>query len=330
MFMRLPGAVFLALACAGFVSGAYAQSFQGGIRGTVRDQQGVIPGVTVTLLNERTNVSRDTATNAVGEYSFPAVDPGTYTIRAAVSGFKTFERKGFTIGTQQFANLDVMLEVGAIEESITVTGESPIIDTTTASTGDVLDKKTLDSLPSVGRNVFLLANTVPTVVTSGDTHWNRLQDQSGASLVSLGGGGVRANNYLMDGFPVTDLTNRSATNPSIEATEEMKVQLHTYDAEMGRTGGGVFNVASKSGTNQFHGSGFGQWRPLALVDQNFFLKLRDTPKADQFWRSAGGGFGGPIVKGKTFFWAAVEGYRDGLTQNSNLLFPTAAERAGDF
>ncbi len=328
--VRVSDILAIAVACAALAVTGHAQSFQGGLRGTVRDQQGVIPGVTVSLVNERTSVSRDTTTNGVGEYSFPAVDPGTYTIRAAVPGFKTFERKGFTIGTQQFANLDLTLEVGAIEESVTVTGESPLIDTTTASTGDVLDKKTLDSLPSVGRNVFLLANTVPTVVTSGDTHWNRLQDQTGASLVSLGGGGVRANNYLMDGFPVTDITNRSATNPSIEATEEMKVQLHTYNAEMGHTGGGVFNVATKSGSNEYHGSGFGQWRPLGLVDQNFFLKLQNVAKADQFWRSAGGGVGGPILKGKTFFWAAVEGYRDGLTQNSNLLFPTAAERNGDF
>ncbi len=328
--LRAASGLAVAAMCLALPATARAQSFQGGLRGTVHDPQGVIPGVTVTLINEKTSVSRDTTTNGVGEYSFPAVDPGTYTIRASVSGFKTFERKGFIIGTQQFASLDVTLEVGAIEESVTVTGESPLIDTTTASTGDVLDKKTLDSLPSVGRNVFLLANTVPTVVTSGDTHWNRLQDQTGASLVSLGGGGVRANNYLMDGFPVTDITNRSATNPSIEATEEMKVQLHTYDAEMGHTGGGVFNVATKSGSNAFHGSGYGQWRPLALVDQNYFLKLQNVPKADQFWRSAGGGFGGPIVKGKTFFWAAGEGYRDGLTQNSNLLFPTAAERAGDF
>jgi len=315
---------------AGFAASAAAQTFQGGLRGSVRDPQGVIPGVTVVLLNEQTNVSRETATNAAGEYSFPAVDPGVYTVRASVPGYKTFERKGVRVATQQFITLDVTLEVGAIEESVTVTGEAPLIDTTTAATGDVLDKRTLESLPTVGRNVFLVSTTVPTVVSSGDTHWNRLQDQTGASLVSLGGGGVRANNYLLEGFPVTDITNRSSTNPTIESVEEMKVQVHTYDAEMGRTGGGVFNVTAKSGTNDFHGSAFGQWRPLALVDQNFFLQLRDVPKADQFWRDAGGGFGGPIFKNKTFFWFAVEGYRDGLTQNSNLLFPTLAERNGDF
>src|SRR2546427_8059971 len=171
-----------------------AQSFQGGLRGTVKDPQGVIPGVTVTLTNEQTNVSRDTVTNSAGEYSFPAVDPATYTVRAAVTGFKKFERKGVPIGTQQFFTLDITLEVGAIEESITVIGESPLIETSNASVGDVLDRKTLELLPSVGKNAFLLSITVPTVVSSGDTHWNRMQDQTGASALSLGGGPVRGNN----------------------------------------------------------------------------------------------------------------------------------------
>ena len=102
----------------------------------------------------------------------------------------------------------------------------------------------IETLPSVGRNVFLMAVTVPTVQSSGDTHWNRMQDQTGASTISLGGGGVRSNNYLLDGFPVTDLANRSSTNPSAEALEDVRVQVHTYDAEMGRTGGGVLNTTA--------------------------------------------------------------------------------------
>jgi hypothetical protein len=280
----------------GLTHDGFAQTFQGGLRGAVKDSQGVIPGATVTLTNEATSVARDTVTNSVGEYSFPAVDPGTYSVKATVPGYKTFERKGVRIGTQQFITLDVTLEVGAIEESITVTGEAPLIDTSTASTGDVLDKRTIESLPTVGRNVFLLSTTVPTVVSSGDTHWNRLQDQTGASLVSLGGGGVRANNYLMDGFPITDLTNRSSTNPSIESVEEVKVQVHTYDAEMGRTGGGVFNVTAKSGTNEYHGSGFYQTRPVWGQSENFFnaaagLTKEESGLASAYYRLYGGGFG---------------------------------------
>ena len=307
-----------------------AQSFQGGVRGAVKDAQGVIPGVTVTLTNEANGVSRDTVSNASGEYSFPAVDPSSYTVKAAVQGFKTFERKGIRIGTQQFITLDIQLEVGTVEESITVTADAPLIETSNASHGEVLDAKTIESLPSIGRNVFLMAVTVPTVQSSGDTHWNRMQDQTGASAISLGGGGVRSNNYLLDGFPVTDLQNRSATNPSGEMVEDVRVQVHTYDAEMGRTGGGVLNTTAKSGANSWRGSAFFQNRPNALIGPLFFNQIRNIENSPQFWRSAGGGFGGPIVQNRTFFWAAGEGYRDGLSQNLTMTVPSNAMRSGDF
>jgi hypothetical protein len=278
---------------------ANAQSFQGGIRGAVKDAQGVIPGVTVTLVSETTGVSRDTVTNDSGEYSFPALDASTYTIKAGVQGFKTFERRGIRIGTQQFITLDVVLEVGTVQETITVTADAPLIETSNASHAEVLDAQTIETLPSIGRNVFLMAVTVPTVQSSGDTHWNRMQDQTGASAISLGGGGVRANNYLLDGFPVTDLQNRSSTNPSGEMLEDVRVQVHTYDAEMGRTGGGVLNTTAKSGSNVFRGSGFFQNRPNAMIGALFFNQIRNIENQPQFWRSAGGGIGGPLIKGRT-------------------------------
>jgi len=128
-----------------------AQTFQGGLRGTIRDAQGVIPGVSISLVNEANGVLRETVSNDVGGYSFPALNPDVYTVRVSVSGFKKFERKGVRIGTQQFITMDVQLEVGALEETITVTGDAPLIDTTTASTGEVLDDKTLQTLPSISR-----------------------------------------------------------------------------------------------------------------------------------------------------------------------------------
>ncbi len=155
-----------------------------------------------------------------------------------------------------------MLEVGTLQETVTVTGAAPLIETSNASTGGTLDREVLETLPAPGRNAFLIGITVPTVMTAGDPQFNRQQDQSNASLVSLGGGGIRANNYLLDGVPITELRGRAVLNPTIEAVEEVKVQVHTYDAEMGRTGGGVFNVTARSGTNQFHGSAFYQTRPV--------------------------------------------------------------------
>jgi hypothetical protein len=309
---------------------AAGQAFQGGLRGAVRDPQGVIPGATVTMVNEETNVARETVTNASGEYSFPAVAPGAYSVRTTVSGYKSFERRGVRIATQEFVTLDIVLDIGTVQETVTVTTEAPLIETSNASTGNVIEQQTLEALPSIGRNVFILGATAPTIVRSGTALSNRMMDQSDAARLSIGGGGVRANNYLLDGFPVTDITNRPITNPSIEAVDDLKVQIHTYDVDMGRTGGGVFNTTVKSGTNAFHGAGYFQNRPTALFSQNFFLALQHVPQQDQSWHDGGGGFGGPIAKNRTFFWVSIEAFKEAVTSNGNFIFPTQAERNGDF
>jgi len=315
---------------------ALAQQFTGGVRGAVRDANGVIPGVSVTLTNESTNINREVVTNEVGQYNFPAVAPGTYTLKAQISGYKQYDSKGLVVGTQQFLTVDVQLEVGRIEESIVVTGQTPLIETASASTGGVLDKATLDALPSPGRNAFLIGITVPTFTPTGDPQFNRQQDQSNGSIVSLGGGGLRANNYLVDGVPVTELRGRAVLNPTIEAVEEVKVQVHTYDSEMGRTGGGVFNVTAKSGTNNYHGSGFYQTRPVWGQALNYFdaktpgKTKENTGLSDAYYKLYGGGVGGPIVKDRTFFWAATEGYRSGTTRGLSEIWPSLNQRIGDF
>jgi trimeric autotransporter adhesin len=309
---------------------AFAQSFQGGLRGTVKDAGGVTPGVVVMLVNEQTDVSRTTVSNASGEYAFPAIEPGKYRLIAVLNGYRTFERAGIQINTQQFLTLDVTLEIGTIEETITVTGETPFIDTSTASTGSIVDSAALRQIPTAGRSVFLLANLEPTVQAVGNAHWNRMQDQVGNSAVAMGGGAVRANNYLVDGFPVTDLQNRASTNPSMEAVQEMKVQVHTYDAEMGRTGGGVINMTAKAGSNDFHGTGYTVIRPESLVEQLLIPKLQHQPAVTEYWRDNGGGFGGPLVPNRTFFWSAGETYVNNQPQQNSFLVPTTAERGGDF
>lgn len=322
--------VVVALAVLVVASSAAAQTFTGGLRGAVKDANGVIPGVTVQLVNEGTGVAREAVSNEQGLYNFAAVPPAVYTVRATLTGFKSYEQKGVRVSAQQFVTVDVTLEVGALEETITVTGEAPLIDTSTASTGAVINTEQLNTLPSGGRSAFLFAVTIPTVVASGDAQFNRQQDQTNASLLSLGGGARRGNNYLVDGVPVTDLRNRASANPSIEALEDVAVQVHTYDAETGRTGGGIFNTATKSGGNRFAGSGFYQARPRWGTANNFFSNLANVPLPQTYFHLGGGGFGGPIIKNRTFFWGAVEGYGSNTTRNGALRFPTARERAGDF
>jgi hypothetical protein len=298
----------------------------------VSDSSGVIPGVTVTLTNEGTNISRTTVTNEAGEYPFLAVPPGVYSIKMTLNGYKTFERKGLTIGTQQFITLDVVLEIGGIQEVVEVVGGAPLVENSNASVGDVLSSQVIAGLPSLTRNAFMMAAQAPTYLANVDPRQSRMQDQSGTSLVSLGGGLRGQNNYVIDGVPITDVQNRPALLPTMEALEDIKVQVHTYDAEIGRTGGGVFNVTAKSGTNQFHGSGFYQTRPEWGMANNFFSERAGIPKPSGklFFKSYGGGGGGPIFKNKTFFWAATEGYRDNTASNGQLFLPTDLERIGDF
>lgn len=332
--MRIP--VFhllraLALVLAVGTSGV-AQTFTGGLRGAVRDAGGIVPGVTVQLINQDTNQKREAVTNSSGEFNFAAVPPGTYTVKAALTGFRSYENTGVRIGAQQFITLDVVLEVGQLQETITVSGATSLIETSNASTGAIINSKALETLPSPGRSAFLFAVTVPTVIASGDAQFNRQQDQTNASLLSLGGGARRGNNYIVDGVPITDLRNRASANPSIEALEDVNVQVHTYDAETGRTGGGTFNSAAKSGSNSWHGSGFYQNRPRWGMSNNFFSEraVPKVPLPDTYYHLGGGAIGGPLIRNRTFFWATSEGYGSNTTRNGSLRLPTARERSGDF
>src|SRR5438270_10126138 len=276
--MRMRAALVLAaILVVSYTSNAFGQGFQGGIRGSIKDAGGVIPGVEVTLNNEQTNIKRSVVTNERGEYVFSNVDPGNYAVKAVLQGYKTIDRGGIRIGTQQFLTLDLTMEVGAITENVTVTGEAPLIDTSNASTGTVLDTQALQTLPAPGRNAFMIGTTVPTVIPSGDTQFNRQQDQTNASLLSLGGGTRRGNNYTLDGVPITDMRNRASANPTIEALDDLKVQVHTYDAEMRRTGRGVFNTTLRSGTNSSKGTASFQTRPIWPQPNNFVSEKAGLP-----------------------------------------------------
>ena len=182
--MRFRAALFLgALLLATHAGSVFGQGFQGGLRGSIKDAGGVIPGVEVTLTNEQTNIKRSVVTNERGEFVFSNIDPGTYGVKATLQGYKTIDRGGIRIGTQQFLTLDLTMEVGAITENVTVTGEAPLIDTSNASTGTVLDTSALQTLPAPGRNAFMIGASVPTVIPSGDAQFNRQQDQTNASLM---------------------------------------------------------------------------------------------------------------------------------------------------
>lgn len=317
---------------------AWGQSYQGGVRGIVGDSGGaVVATAKVSLTDQSTNVSRSTLTNATGEFVFASVDPATYSVSVEAPGFKKFERKGVVISTQQFLTVDVKLEIGQVNESVFVTEEVPLIESANASNGQVLDRQKMNDLPNLGRNPFLLAKLSTNVVAAGDPRFNRFQDQSGSSQISVAGGPVRGNNYLIDGVPITDFNNRAVIIPSIEAVQEMKLQANTYDAEMGRTGGGVFNAYLKSGTNDWHGSVLGYTRQPEWLANDFFNNRSGLPRPNTPFYNYGASIGGPISipklydgKNKTFFWLAGESYRQKSNLSSDMAVPTALERNGDF
>jgi trimeric autotransporter adhesin len=327
------GKLWLVLACAIALASAAelnAQTYQGSLRGLIKDPQGVIPGAEVTLVNENTNATRTAMTNETGEYAFSSVLPGPYTVRVSLPGFKTEERKGFRIGTQQSAVLDFVLEVGAISEQITVTGEAPLVERASATQATLLDKDALQSLPIFGRNTFFAAISTPGVIQTGDPQFVRYQDQSGSSQLSLGGGPRRGNGYLIEGVSITDLTNRPTIAPSMEAVEELKVQTKTYEADMGHAAGGVFNTTARSGSNIWHGSTLIVSKPGTTTGTLFFAKRAGLKNPPQYYYNWAGSVGGPIVKDKTFFWFSTDDYKQRSTRNNVLTLPTAAQRLGDF
>jgi len=313
-----------------------AQTYHGGLRGAVRESGGVVQGAQLTLLNEANGASRTSTTNSAGEYAFVQVEPGTYTVRASKQGFKAIEHKGVRIGTQQFITMDLTLEVGALAEQITVEAGGVALETSNASVGSTLDEKTIQTLPTAGRNPFFLATITPGVTHTGDPQFVRQQDQTNSSLLQLGGGPRRGNNYTLDGVSIVDIRNRAVVIPSLEAVEEVKVQVTTYDAEMGRTGGGVFNMTGKSGANAWHGSLLGQNRPAKTRSLSYFarkaceLGTGSCEKPDTYFYLYAGSIGGPIVKNKTFFWASIEGYKTDTIDDSVVRAPNSRELDGDF
>jgi hypothetical protein len=310
---------------------AFGQSFYGTLRGRVVDPNGgATAAAVISLTDEATATARRTTTNDLGEYSFASITPATYSLTIEAPSFKRYEKRGIAVATQASVTLDVALELGEVSQQITVTEEAPALETGGASTGQALDRHKITDLPILGRNSFFTAKLAQTVVFVANPKMGRMQDQNANSQVSIAGGPVRTNNFLVDGISITDSNNRAVFVPSPEAVQEVKLQASTYDAEVSRTGGGTFNSLLRSGSNEFHGSGVGHIRQTDWLANNFFSNRADLPVARQPFRDWAGSLGGPVIRNRTFFFAATEAYRQEDGSNTALAVPTALERTGDF
>ena len=329
---------------------ASAQSNYGAVRGIISDAQGaIISDAKVLLTSESKKIARTTETNGSGEYVFSAVEPGSYRLSVGMTGFKQFENSGIIVDSGNTIPLDVKLELGSTSQSVEVNASEPLVNNATSYNGQLIDSQKLENLPNPGRNPFLFSKLDNNVTPVGDPRFVRFQDQSGSSTISIAGAPISSNNYAIDGIPITDFFNRAVIIPSIEAVEEVKIQANTYDAEIGRTSGGMFNTTLKSGSSVLHGVLQGETRQTNWGANLFFnnrtpytvngITYPTTPRGAAEFYSYVGALGGPIPlpqrlggKDKTFFWIAEEGYRQRspLTSNNSFVVPTALERQGNF
>jgi len=266
-----------------------AQSNYGALRGIVSDVQGgTLGNATVTLTSDSTKITRTTVTNSSGEYAFSAVDPGSYKVSATMAGFKAVQRNGVVIDSGNTIPLDLRLNVGAVSETVEVTASDALVDNGTSYNGQLIDSQKLQNLPNPGRNPFLFSKLDNAVTPVGDPRFVRFQDQSGSSTISIAGAPMSSNNYLVDGVPITDFSNRAVIIPSIEAVEEVKVQANTYDAEIGRSSGGLFNTTLRSGSASLHGVLQGETRQTNWGANTFFNNRSHTARgAAEFYSYVG-------------------------------------------
>lgn len=315
-----------------------SQTFDGGIRGSVTDSTGApINGAIISLTDQGTHETRATTSDTSGAYAFSALKPSTYDVHVTSGAFAPATRTHIVLQTQDFLTLDIPLAVGASSESIQVSAEAPLVDPSTASVSTGLDQRRLEDLPVLGRNPYITAKLAGVFVNTGNPQFIRFADQNGTSTTSVAGGPVASNLYLVDGVPITDTNNRPIVIPTIESVQDVKVQANTYDAQVGRTGGGVFNTLLRSGSNAVHGSVFGETRQGSWLGNDFFANRSGIPRADSPYYNWGASLGGPIFiphlydgHNKSFFWIGSEGYIQTSPYTESFAVPTARERTGDF
>ncbi len=272
-----------------------------------------------------------------GGYAIPALLPGSYTLTVSATGFRTYVRRGIEITANQRMGLDITLEVGNIADSVTVTAESPALQTATASTGQVINSLEIANMPVNGRTPLVLAQMAFGVVPSGQPAFVRPFDNGGPSSFSMAGAPVGQNELLLDGAPDTGSGGNVAYNPPVDAVTELKVESFQADAAYGHTGGGTVNVILKSGSNGLHGTAYEFNQVSRLAATSFFVNRSGQKKSVTRYNQWGFTNGGPVYipkvidgRNKVFFYFAYEGVRDGLPRVETDTVPTAAEIAGDF
>src|SRR5712692_1494414 len=306
-----------------------AQSTGGRILGRVTDPSGaVLANVTVRIINQATGVARETKTNSSGDYALLEVVPGNYTAEFEQKGFKKNVQKDVTVEVNQVVTLNSSLQIGATAETVEVTSEAPLVDTTSTQLGTVVNDRAISQLPLNARDTYQFLQLQPGVTSTVGSGNQIVYGSDKAGSVSVNGGRGRANNFSVNGGDANDqFVNLPTVQPSPDSIAEFRVLTNTFDAEYGRNSGSVVNVVTKSGTNQFHGDVYEFFRNKVLNANAYCFSADGCPKPQFNQNQFGGTFGGPIKKDRTFFFASYEGrrIRQGI-QSPAVTVPTTDER----
>jgi hypothetical protein len=310
---------------------AWAQLYSGSVVGVVTDpSNAVIPGTKVSLVDEEKGFTFNAETDASGRYLFRGVPPGLYKVSATAQGFQTQTRTGIKIDVNQNASVDFALQLTTGAQAVSVTTEAAQLSTEDAATGQVLTRKFINDLPNINRSVMDLVYLTPGIVSANNGR------HSGDPVNFVANGSRNAtSDVLMDGTSITNYEQNSGTlvaayTPSPDAVEEFKVQTSNFSAEFGFSSSTVVNMVTRSGSNEFHGSGYEYLRNQKLDANRFFDNAAGNPLPGLRRNNFGGTVGGPIKKNKTFFFFDYDGTREVTQSSGATAVPTATERTGNF
>jgi hypothetical protein len=326
-------AVVLALSLSGL-----AQVERGTITGAVTDAKGAnIADATVRVTEESTNETVMLQTDSAGEYTASNLTPGAYTVQVEKAGFASHVNKGFVIQVFQTARLDVVLNVGTVSESVQVTSALPLLQSENASVGQVISTQAINELPLNGRNMSQLA-----IIAPGVTGLNYAQTgtigsgvrpdelRPGGTTIVANGARDNANKVLLDGIDNTEMiAGTFIVRPSVEGLQEFAVLTSNVGAQFDRGIGAIVVTSTRSGSNEFHGSGYEYLRNSYVDAKNFFVRP-GSPNPAYRLNDFGGRLGGPILHNKTFFFVNYEGYFERAASTLISTVPTLAERQGNF
>jgi hypothetical protein len=303
----------------------------------VDPQQAVIPGVRITVTEHETQARYETVSGPAGQYTVPFLQPGRYRVEAEAQGFKHYIRETVPVSANDQIGLDIMLEVGQLSESVTVTAETTMLTTTTASTGQVISTAFIDAFPLNGRSPLSLAQISFSVVPTSDPLFQRPFDNARISEFSMGGAPSGTNELLLDGAPDTTTNRRAAYSPPVDTVDEVKVETFQVDAAYGSSGGGTVNIVSRGGTNQLHGTAYDYNQVSKTAATDFFVNRAGQKKTNLVYNQFGVTAGGPLWiprvldgRNRVFWYFAYEGIKHVNPEPVTTTVPTAAEREGDF